>query len=101
MIGEEAGADATPSAVDMAVTYRCAPRLGHRCWQYDPQVKAIPTWVTAWTNTMNDGRLEYTDTGGSTGTYFEPGDWLVELEENHAVIFEPKEFAETFKLVMP
>jgi hypothetical protein len=93
---------APPASVDTAVTYRCIPRLGHRAWQYDPANKAIPTWVTAWTNTMGDGRLEFTDTGGSTGTYFEPGDWLVEFDEDgYALIFEPKEFAEIFKLVLP
>lgn len=92
---------APPAAVDTAVTHRCIPRAGHRCWQFDPKNHAIPTWVTLWTNTMNDGRLEFTDTGGSTGTYFEAGDWLVEFDDGYALIFEPQEFADTFKMVLP
>lgn len=92
---------APPASVDIAVTHRCVPRIGHLCWQYDPAAKAMPSWVTAWTTTQIDGRLEFCDRDCSTGVYLDPGDWLVQFAEDsdYAAVYSAADFAEQFQLV--
>lgn len=93
---------APPASVDTAVTHRCQPIGGLRCWRYEPGAAAVPAWVQLWTNAMSDGRLEFCDDRGSTGTYFEPGDWLVEfIETEQAAVFPAEEFAGIFRVVLP
>lgn len=91
---------APPASVDTAATHACLPRGGHRCWQFDPAAAAIPRWVTDWTSSMSDGRIEFCDLNGSTGVYLEAGDWLVEFEDGeHADVYTSAAFAEKFIVV--
>lgn len=89
------------SAVDTAVSYRCQPRAGHLCWQYDPTAQAIPLWVLEYVTGQTDKRLEFCDRNGSTGVIFEPGDWLVlfDHEEGLVAVYPAAEFEATFKCV--
>lgn len=91
---------APPGDVATSVTCRCVPIPGHQAWQYDPLQKALPTWVAQWTNHMGP-KVEFCDRNGSTGVYFEPGDWLVLFdEEAEAVaVYSPEEFAARFRCV--
>jgi hypothetical protein len=93
---------APPASVDTAITHRCNAIRGLRCWQYTQGAGAVPAWTQLWTSLMGDGRLEYCDQNGSTGIYFEPGDWLVEFEEDqHAAVYSVEEFSDTFRVVLP
>lgn len=87
---------------DVAITRLCHRRGGMRCWQYNPECRALPTWVGEWVNFQGNGKLEFCDRNGSTNIIFNSGDWLVVFDEcTDAVVYSAEEFANLFELVAP